>query len=1283
MSLTDSEPNFKSRCSALGITDAVVTLLVNSGINTIAKYAFSSSYVPGMPDETPFTASIQTALGRAPTVGELASLRRLFHECYALTASELKAHAERVEDAPVRKLAQPERADRLEKQQARLTGIKIAGKLEPSDRLVDRCQNMDDENRLHHVELTKCTSKEQEILNVAQREDRHITVDGSGSVKIKDKEMKLEADLSNDMLLRLCMMRRGLALDQCNILGYSLHDSWIEKVLDCRLESPPDGYNRITLQQIVNADRKLFLKLAELTRSGIQLTSTGRPVDAVFDKAMNHPDVLHLLQPLPTAKSSSSQPSQPSSGAPAAPRPGPYNRPSKGKGKGKQQQQGSLTIKMPQGLEGGGPTQPRPLRSEEFPHGLPDLTGDEQARVHAANVIYQNLAAFLTLCSHKNIPWAVENPARSYLWVTEWMLELQQFATLYYFTACAWGSTRPTKKAFLSTMPEMAQLEADCPGDHQHEPYGRKRDEQGKLIYATAEEAAYPRELCVQIRKIVQEALNLFPEHSHAVPGAVSHNAAGSVALATQPRGRRMPPLISEFVAFQMITTADPPPLDAKSCLTKPWHHLPIHAKLLSLERLSGEGGADSKPSKYRYKFGIFRSPKQWIDDAIQLQHPFDLYHAVPDELLKVVFDVLTLGPVEIAIRRTNTLKQWINMSKRLEAEECRLKASMEPGVESILRPKKLLLWEALAKQIGWPDQTLFREIAEGFKIVGLQEPSGVFDLEPRPPAFSPESLDDAAKFLRPAILGKTKSTSVDDDSQKLWDITCEEATNLHWMRGPIPEGDVAKEYNKPWLPVRRFGVWQSSGDKMKLRPIDDYAENKVNGAFGYADKLDLRTLDQIVWIGAAIARALLQGRVIFHLKDGVVLDAPVHESFLGSSNGQPLLSVLDLSNAYKQFATHPDCRRYSVITLKNPADQTVQCFEGRVLPFGATASVVHFNRCSRLLQHLGYQLYLPWSSYFDDFPVVSPSLLSKSTMITMTTMLDLLGFDYAKHKLQPFDTKASVLGVSVDFGRAAHDKILIGNKEGRLDEVRLSISKVLESGTITSRECSRLLGRLQYVDSFVMGRDGKLAMTELRNNIRCDSKLVQISPEARESLKLMLNRLSNGRPRELPCSHEKQPVLVFTDGASEGDVNTIGGLLYADGSFRYFSFHVPRRLVDSWRTSSKHVIAMVELYSVIVARFLWGKYLRGRKSIAFVDNESAKEALVKGSSFNAHFRALLLQLEIAEKDVRSWLWFARVPSHSNPSDGPSRGDCALMEAIGAIRDGGSCPVLGCALEDI
>ena len=67
--------------------------------------------------------------------------------------------------------------------------------------------------------------------------------------------------------------------------------------------------------------------------------------------------------------------------------------------------------------------------------------------------------------------------------------------------------------------------------------------------------------------------------------------------------------------------------------------------------------------------------------------------------------------------------------------------------------------------------------------------------------------------------------------------------------------------------------------------------------------------------------------------------------------------------------------------------------------------------------------------SYFDDFPVVTPAVLAHSTMRTMTAMLDLLGFEYAKHKLQPFETSANVLGVNVDFGQTSSDRVLIGKK--------------------------------------------------------------------------------------------------------------------------------------------------------------------------------------------------------------------------------------------------------------
>ena len=350
MALTDSEPNFRARCKMNSLADAVTSALCTSGINTIAKFAFSSSFVPGMQDETPFKQAMEAAIGREPTVGEFAVLRKLLHECYAMTAAELKSTIRRVEDQPVKRLAQPERADRLKRQQARLTGLNIAGKLEPSDRLIDRFAHMYEENRLSYVELAECTSKEQEVLNASQKEDRFMVIDTAGGVKLKEKETKLEADVSTDLMIRMALMRRGLAMDQCNLLDYKVHDRWVEKVFDTRTDLPIEGFSAVTLSQVIQADRKLFLKLAELTRDGIQVTATGKPLDAAFPNAMQHPDVLHVLQPVPLAKviRTEKDDAHRTFGSHEF---GKGLRGSKGKNKGK----GSTTIRMPAGLDGGVP----------------------------------------------------------------------------------------------------------------------------------------------------------------------------------------------------------------------------------------------------------------------------------------------------------------------------------------------------------------------------------------------------------------------------------------------------------------------------------------------------------------------------------------------------------------------------------------------------------------------------------------------------------------------------------------------------------------------------------------------------------------------------------------------------------------------------------------------------------------------------------------------------------------------------------------------------------------
>ena len=172
-----------------------------------------------------------------------------------MSGAELKqAVEERSEDMPTKRLALPERTHRYEDQKRRLI----------ADRFVDLTVSQYEENRIHHIELARCISKEQEILASGSKDDKKLVIDAS------------------DNVLRNAFTRRALAYDQANIVGFANANAWTEELLQVRLETPPPGYEKVSLQQIIQADRKLWVKLADVTRDGIQVQSFGRPVDKIF-----------------------------------------------------------------------------------------------------------------------------------------------------------------------------------------------------------------------------------------------------------------------------------------------------------------------------------------------------------------------------------------------------------------------------------------------------------------------------------------------------------------------------------------------------------------------------------------------------------------------------------------------------------------------------------------------------------------------------------------------------------------------------------------------------------------------------------------------------------------------------------------------------------------------------------------------------------------------------------------------------------------------------------------
>jgi hypothetical protein len=302
----ESEAVFRQRAREVGLSTIQLDALCTAGFSTIGRYAYSCSFVPGSPDDKPLLDMVSGALGADPGPGPMALFRRLFFEAFTLVTADLKLRLERSDDGPVRRLAVPERASRYDIQQLKLQGLVLRGELECSDGLIDLAISQFDDNRLRYIKWSQCLKKEAEMDGV--RKDASIVPNQQGQLQLTSVDSSPDADTSTELLLRFALSRRGLAYDQANVLEYANHELWVTKLFTLRLRSAPAGHNRVTLDQLLTADRALFVRLAELTRAGIVPAANGiRPLDVVFQATMVEQEIVQLLMQLPGTSSSSSK----------------------------------------------------------------------------------------------------------------------------------------------------------------------------------------------------------------------------------------------------------------------------------------------------------------------------------------------------------------------------------------------------------------------------------------------------------------------------------------------------------------------------------------------------------------------------------------------------------------------------------------------------------------------------------------------------------------------------------------------------------------------------------------------------------------------------------------------------------------------------------------------------------------------------------------------------------------------------------------------------------------
>ena len=921
---------------------------------------------------------------------------------------------------------------------------------------------------------------------------------------------------------------------------------------------------------------------------------------------------------------------------------------------------------------------PPPLRSLAEPDGLASMPMQFRSRVKAANHLYEITARTVLDLHLRGVFWSVENPYRSFMWNTSFWNKYTRHLRYrnLILDHCMFGGQRPKRTRISHCIPAFDKLAVLCDGLHPHLPWG-----QSEGRWATAEETAYPLQLCKALAQQFLEQVVSFgvipPPQSMSDVTAHDDVAFSRAFGGKQPRGKRIPPLVSEFKTIVELVgpKSDMPPdrikhewlIPATITSNSAFTMLPAGCRVVRSHAYSGGVGRtdiedhnhflceqgitvfegdqcniDNNQVQFRCIVGVPWSIVEFIQhSSVNAKHPHCLIEGVPADIKDCIHYRRDVSSNVLAIERTEMMRRCLRELVDCMEEEKSFKEDMSPHRSRILSSKRLILFKRMLCQAGHDDVGLVDDIKNGFDLVGDIPKSGVYKKRVRPSSITVNELRRAAKRTRQAIIQSTRGSDDPAVDLGVYQSTLDEIQR-GWLHGPYAEHELADDCTV----TRRFGVKQGA----KIRPIDNYTESLVNQTTSSGEAISLHSTDAIA-ASLSLWMSVMSG-------PGVAADKL---DLIGKS--------YDLHKAYKHLCISDNSLKDSYICVFNPERKVAELFGQYVLPFGACASVHGFCRTSFGLWIIGTRLLkLFWTVYFDDYIVFEERALSKHCEFVISTFFKMLGWATSVDKENDFSSSLKALGLVIDLSEVKLLRVSFNNTEERRFEVCRDIDAILAVGRLGKSEGQRIRGRLLFAESQIHGRRSVKHMQSLSKHIHASSSAI-LEDETREALSFLCKKLSTGAPRCItPLAHDI--IHLYCDASYEPDGNLPVGLgcVLIDpntGSRCYVSEFIQQSDVGSWNVSgSKHPIYEFELIAVFIGLHVFSKLLQSKAVVVFTDNEGALGSLISCKSSNGFGQRIVDQICECEESMQAFVWYERINTASNVADIPSR-DAASCAGLG------------------
>ncbi|CAE6970985.1 unnamed protein product [Symbiodinium sp. CCMP2592] len=223
---------FLQRCSEVSSDGSLHAALVAQGIRNFRQLAFAIGTPRVEPSAQQYSDLATQVFGASPALGKIAILRDLHFEATTYVIQVFKEQASSdTADVQIKRLPLPERTARALDQQRRLSGVAITGELQPSYNLVDKCNTMLESGALVWLPPSVCSKRDAEVaIGITEKSPVvHLEKD---ALKLTAPQPKIPVDLSSPLNLMWAWQRRGIAMDQCGLLSWAVHEQYVQRLLN-------------------------------------------------------------------------------------------------------------------------------------------------------------------------------------------------------------------------------------------------------------------------------------------------------------------------------------------------------------------------------------------------------------------------------------------------------------------------------------------------------------------------------------------------------------------------------------------------------------------------------------------------------------------------------------------------------------------------------------------------------------------------------------------------------------------------------------------------------------------------------------------------------------------------------------------------------------------------------------------------------------------------------------------------------------------------------------------